>query len=1229
MSDPKAIKAVTSNSEQTPSEPQKTDSIHSTSSSNSQTNIVPMVSKDTVNQPLSLGSTNSNINVQMRPKVEKKQSTRCIRSPVPQSISRQHSTNGVTSNHHRQYVLLRDKSQSTGASSPTILPTLSSNPQSPQLHPQQSQPSLNPGKPKPYLRKQPSTKYVFSVDDNEDEIEQDLTREYLEGYSDALKQRFKSSVQPPNIQDTSTHPIYDRKKELENDVINDLQNANKHIKDLKELECDSVHRSGDLLPADINLINKNNDFASLHASGTQQPGINMNSSNNNNASNKSNINNKPQQSDTTSKTDNQVSGEVIDGSDYDEDEEPNIDPNTDDYDDLASVLSNESFTLRERQVAINETHPFGIRIWKPAIYKKDRSVQKEAELDVHAVPGAKPSIGYSVLFFNIIWFFTFGLLLLIICTILGTITFFFSMFFNPRTNNSLKYAKFYWNLGYYLLYPFGKIVILKTEENYMNEDANVGSSMDEFQRWRTENQGKLFFSAPTSNIHRRESISARHDSNTNLEEGSDNNDMQQVPNSPTSSVTDEDEIFYKKRYFGRGDWTLGRVVFYFSYYLILVPIGLVITFITWLSVFCIPMAKVLTIMASHIRRHPLALSFEDENQYYERQLKNPQSCKNESFLILTYRSFGIHYYKYTVDGTNIFFINLNFLVIFTILDFYLLKNKFNWMIPLTNSTLIFALCLVSIIPLAYFIGQAVASISAQTSMGLGAVINAFFSTIVEVYLYCIALDQSKAKLVEGSLIGSILGGVLLLPGGSMCCGAIKRKTQRYNPASAGVSSTMLTYAILVMLSPTILYEIYGEYKVRCQACDITVGEDCRNCHYYQPSVVIDPLYINYLRPFTVICALSLFLVYCICLLFTLKTHAALIWSNPITTNREKKSDGTTPQQIPPASEVQSVNSFTLNDQNSVINHRKPSLHKVISNSTRNEPSTSATLQNLNSPNINIQGQGQNQSIIQQQTQVESSGGHDAPNWSRTKSTTILLLATLLYAVIAEILVDCVDDVLKSIAINPKFLGLTIFALVPNTTEFVNAFSFAMHGNVALSMEIGSAYALQVCLLQIPIVVLYSVWNFTKEYNGESNLPMLISKAVDGSWVGLPRISHLFGLPSHASNMNDNISNPIENAIAGTFGIAGGISSIDLESFQNIGVDKIFSLIFPHWDFIASLVGVYMFTYIYTEGKSNYFKGSILIFLYLVLISGFYIALRIDSESVGAGSTSMIGRVWNN
>lgn len=78
----------------------------------------------------------------------------------------------------------------------------------------------------------------------------------------------------------------------------------------------------------------------------------------------------------------------------------------------------------------------------------------------------------------------------------------------------------------------------------------------------------------------------------------------------------------------------------------------------------------------------------------------------------------------------------------------------------------------------------------------------------------------------------------------------------------------------------------------------------------------------------------------------------------------------------------------------------------------------------------------NDEAVATEAMSQAGGGHDAPNWSRAKSAIILLGATLLYAVIAEILVNTVDVVLESVEIDEKFLGITLFALVPNTTEFL-------------------------------------------------------------------------------------------------------------------------------------------------------------------------------------------------
>lgn len=260
----------------------------------------------------------------------------------------------------------------------------------------------------------------------------------------------------------------------------------------------------------------------------------------------------------------------------------------------------------------------------------------------------------------------------------------------------------------------------------------------------------------------------------------------------------------KRRFFGRGEWTIGRVLFYSFFYGLVGPLLLITSFICWMLVFWIPMGRVTLILFRHLRRHPLALSFNSDSTY----TRSP-SRSSSSILLCTYRAAGLKYWKYTVDGTNIFFINLVGVVLFTIFDYFVIAGLLGLDTWLTHPGLLFTLSLLSVIPLAYFIGQAVASISAQSSMGLGAAVNAFFSTIVEVYLYCVALSEGKSQLVEGSVIGSIFAGMLFLPGLSMCFGAIRRKTQRFNVKSAGVTSTMLFFAVIAAFGPTLFYQVYG------------------------------------------------------------------------------------------------------------------------------------------------------------------------------------------------------------------------------------------------------------------------------------------------------------------------------------------------------------------------------------------------------------------------------------
>jgi len=777
----------------------------------------------------------------------------------------------------------------------------------------------------------------------------------------------------------------------------------------------------------------------------------------------------------------------------------------DEDDDISDA---ESFTLKDRQQAINETHPFGIRLWKPALYKKDRSVQKTAEVDIHSSPGGR--VNHWLVFFNALWTICFGWWMALIAFVGALFCFLFA-----AAPSGKEYGRVLWGLAAYLFYPFGKFVALEQQEAYLDEDQGEGRSISEYEQWQSGDleYGRLFFGPQ-----RGRSIIGR--SRRSIDSGPSETDslLGRARRSHTSDSNLGPPL--KRRLFGRGQWNIGRVIFFLFFYLLLTPSLFVVSAICWFLVFWIPMGKVTMLLFDHLRRHPLALSFESDIT----SARDP-TTPHSSVIVCTYRAAGLKYWKYTIDGTNIFLINLLAVVGFVIFDWLVLEKVLHLDIFVTSSAFLFVGGLLSIIPLAYFIGQAVASISAQSSMGLGAAINAFFSTIVEVFLYCVALDQGKGQLVEGSIIGSIFAGILFLPGLSMCFGAIKRKTQRFNARSAGVTSTMLLFAMIGAFGPTLFYQIYGTHELNCLDC-VNIGHpshgvsrDCRRCYFSQSPALDDRFYLEAVRPYCYLAASLLFLSYIIGLWFTLRTHAAVIWNTEIDEKKHEDASGAQTRTAHPS--VADVSATDIRDSQlyrRILGQtlKQGGLQPRPEDIVRPGSSAAGLVSPQNGPRtphvvppktgtadgiVHIPGlsEAENNDLVHQVAELAAtaatiaardsrltrrhsdhrqgtitqgsisghrplplrtatfpendelagaapagpSGGHDAPNWSRLKSAIILMGATILYALIAEILVDSVDFVLEGFAIDEKFLGITLFALVPNTTEFLVCFSSAL------------------------------------------------------------------------------------------------------------------------------------------------------------------------------------------
>uniref|UniRef100_A0A6Q2XQ05 Cation/H+ exchanger protein 1 n=1 Tax=Esox lucius TaxID=8010 RepID=A0A6Q2XQ05_ESOLU len=451
-------------------------------------------------------------------------------------------------------------------------------------------------------------------------------------------------------------------------------------------------------------------------------------------------------------------------------------------------------------------------------------------------------------------------------------------------------------------------------------------------------------------------------------------------------------------------------------YPLLAVIHTLACFLSWILVFAIPVAKM------NGRTLGIILLMPPEDVHIH-PLKRLQSYENQ-VLLCCYHSFNWYYYKYTLDGINVFAVNLLPLVIVTLVIGYVdSDNKF------VSSEIKFATGVSSIIPLSYYIGMGIASISAQSNFAVGAVVNATFGSITEMTFYITALlrghhagSKCYEEVVKSALTGTLLGCVLFIPGISMIVGGCKHREQRFNSRSAGVSSALLFISVGGVFAPTLFSKAYG-------------------------SLVVVTWRVSFSsRPLVYTVAVLLPAAYLIGLIFTLKTHSHIYDT--------QASDGHTHVQ----------------------------------------------------------------------------GGHGVVvHWSRCRALSVLILATLLMAFCADLTTEHIKPILDHSAISQYFIGVTLLAMVTEIPEIMNGIQFALQNNISLSLEVGSCIAVQVCMIQIPLLILFNAFYVR------------------------------------------------------------------------------FVLIFSDLHLWASIFSVIVVNYIFMDGKSDYFQGTALVVVYLILLALYFFA----------------------
>ncbi|XP_026877429.2 cation/H+ exchanger protein 1 [Electrophorus electricus] len=651
---------------------------------------------------------------------------------------------------------------------------------------------------------------------------------------------------------------------------------------------------------------------------------------------------------------------------------------------------------------------FGFRKWKSHVTERpieDRSdVVKELYSQQNFI---KPHAGSVVTFGNVVYSILFGwwislayvlVCLLMFCTIIG-----------------IPYGKLCWRLSGYLLWPFGK--------------ALQKTSMP---------ARRCCIKFPHC-----EAIPEETDDVKGSPEVKESAPLLHPPPSVITDVPPSAPPPQKSQYWCRA----GTYVWLLLGYLPLAAVHALVCFLSWMLVFSIPVAKTNARML-----HTVLLLPPEEIRL--QTVQKAQSCEAR-VLLCCYRAFNRYYYKYEVDGINVFAVNLLSLVIVTLVIGYVDHNN-----SFVSSEVKFATTVTSIIPLSYYIGMGIASISAQSNFAVGAVVNATFGSITELTFYLTALLQGQrsgtkclAEIVKAALTGTLLGCILFVPGLCMIIGGCKHSEQRFNSRSAGVSSALLFISVGGVFAPTLFSKAYG--NLVCENCSNLSGDKgspftCTACYYDLTENNLS-LFQSHIEPLVYTVSVLLPAAYLVGLVFTLKTHSHIYDFH--------------------------ISNGHGHGASTVMSHHNPVVH-----------------------------------------------------WSRWRALAVLIVATLLTAVCADLATEHITPIISSRAVSQYFIGVTVLAMVPEIPEIVNGIQFALQNNISLSLEVGNCLAVQVCMLQIPLLILF-------------------------------------------------------NAV------------------YDVG----FVLIFSDLHLWASIFSVILVNYIFMDGKCDYFQGTALVVVYLILLALYFFA----------------------
>jgi len=115
--------------------------------------------------------------------------------------------------------------------------------------------------------------------------------------------------------------------------------------------------------------------------------------------------------------------------------------------------------------------------------------------------------------------------------------------------------------------------------------------------------------------------------------------------------------------------------------------------------------------------------------------------------------------------------------------------------------IVFFASALGVVPTAALMGRATEELAHRAGPGIGGLLNVTFGNAPELIIALFALNKGLQEVVKASIIGSILGNLLLVMGAAFLVGGWGRERNKFVAEAAGAQATMLLLATVALVLP--------------------------------------------------------------------------------------------------------------------------------------------------------------------------------------------------------------------------------------------------------------------------------------------------------------------------------------------------------------------------------------------------------------------------------------------